>query len=66
MFTWIAKRPAQVHRADGDGELVLAKGTTVLCDMDSPMQDRITFFVEATWQRCWMDSDYFIGRFERI
>jgi hypothetical protein len=64
MSRWIAKRPVLVHLADG-GDRVLLKATTVLRDADSPTQDRANFFVEATGQRCWMDSGYFEHNFGR-
>jgi hypothetical protein len=63
MFRWIAKRPVVAHLADGD--LVLRRGTIVLRDTDSPMQDRVRFIVAATGQECHMDSDHFMLHFER-
>jgi hypothetical protein len=66
MFRWMAKRPVNVHRTDGDGDRVLLKGTIVLSDTDSPMQDRINFLVETTGLQCWLASDYFVLYFERV
>lgn len=62
MFRWIARRPVVVHLAVGD--LALPRGTIVLRDTDSPMQDQVRFIVEATGQDCYIDSDYFTHNFE--
>lgn len=64
MFRWIARRHVTVHHARGDW--VLPKGTIVLRDTDSPMQDQVRFIVEVTGKEVYMDSDYFTRNFERI
>jgi hypothetical protein len=65
MHRWRAKRQTHGNHEDGAGQTAIFKGSHVLTNLDSPMVERMTFWLEATGEQLWLTGDEFSVNFER-